>query len=142
MISGDTAPSPSLIKQARGADVLVHETLQKEFIERFENAARKQGRDAVAKIMFDVRDYHTSPEEAADMVAEAVIKKPKRIATPMGIYLQVMTAVAPRFTEVVMNIMFRMFHDSAAARGEQHTEKVEVSKEQVAIAALMKGVHF
>jgi NAD(P)-dependent dehydrogenase (short-subunit alcohol dehydrogenase family) len=37
-----------------------------------------------------------SPEEAADMVAEAVIKKPKRIATPMGIFLQVMTAVVLR----------------------------------------------
>ena len=83
-----------------------------------------------------------SPEEAADMVAEAVIKKPKRIATPMGIYLQVLTAVAPRFTEVVMNIMFRMFNDSAAAKGETKTEKVEVSNEQVAIASLMKGVHF
>ncbi|MEH6583163.1 MAG: SDR family oxidoreductase [Halioglobus sp.] len=83
-----------------------------------------------------------SPEEAADMVAEAVIKKPKRIATPMGIYLQVLTAVAPRFSEVVMNIMFRMFNDSAAARGDSKPEKVEVSNEQVAIAALMKGVHF
>ncbi len=83
-----------------------------------------------------------SPEEAADMVAEAVIKKPKRIATPMGIYLQVMTAVAPRFSGVLMNIMFRMFSDSAAAKGEAKPEKVEVSNEQVAIAALMKGVHF
>ncbi len=83
-----------------------------------------------------------SPEEAADMVAEAVIKKPKRIATPMGIYLQVMTAVAPKFSEVLMNIMFRMFSDSAAAHGKSKPEKVEVSNEQVAIAALMKGVHF
>jgi NAD(P)-dependent dehydrogenase (short-subunit alcohol dehydrogenase family) len=83
-----------------------------------------------------------SPEEAADMVAEAVIKKPKRIATPMGIFLQVMTAVAPRFSEVVMNIVFRMFSDSAAAKGDAKPEKVEVSSEQVALAALMKGVHF
>lgn len=83
-----------------------------------------------------------SPEEAADMVAEAVIKKPKRIATPLGIFLQVLTAVAPRFSEIVMNIMFRMFSDSAAAKGEGKPEKVEASNEQVAIAALMKGVHF
>jgi NAD(P)-dependent dehydrogenase (short-subunit alcohol dehydrogenase family) len=83
-----------------------------------------------------------SPEEAADMVAEAVIKKPKRIATPLGIFLQVLTAVAPRFSEVVMNILFRMFHDSAASRGETQDGKVEVSNEQAAIAALMKGVHF
>ena len=83
-----------------------------------------------------------TPEEAADMVAEAVIKKPKRIATPMGVYLQVMTAVAPKLSEVIMNTVFRMFNDSAAAKGDGKVEKVEVSNEQVALASLMKGVHF
>lgn len=82
------------------------------------------------------------PEEAAEMVAEAVIKKPKRIATRLGVYLQVMTAVAPKLSEVVMSTVFQMFNDSAAARGEAKVEKVEASNEQVAIAALMKGVHF
>lgn len=83
-----------------------------------------------------------TPDEAGDMVVDAVIKKPKRIATPMGIYLQVMTAVAPKFSEVVMNVVFRMFSDSAAAKGQKKPEKVEVSNEQVALGALMKGVHF
>jgi len=83
-----------------------------------------------------------TPDEAGDMVVNAIINKPKRIATPMGIYLQVMTALAPKFSEVVMNVVFRMFSDSAAARGEKKPEKVEASNEQVAIAALMKGVHF
>jgi NAD(P)-dependent dehydrogenase (short-subunit alcohol dehydrogenase family) len=83
-----------------------------------------------------------TPDEAGDMVVEAVIKKPKRIASPLGVYLQVMTAVAPKFTEVVMNVVFRMFNDSAAARGDKKVEKVEASNEQVALAALMKGVHF
>ncbi|KGE04984.1 SDR family oxidoreductase [Pseudohaliea rubra] len=83
-----------------------------------------------------------SPEEAADMVAEAVIKKPKRIATRLGISLQVMNALMPHVTEVLMNTVFRMFGDSAAARGEKKPEPVEVSNEQVALAALMKGVHF
>ncbi len=82
------------------------------------------------------------PDEAAEMVAEAVIKKPKRIATRLGVFLQVMTAVAPKLSEVVMSTVFQMFNDSAAARGDKKTEKVEASSEQVAIAALMKGVHF
>ena len=60
----------------------------------------------------------------------------------MGIYLQVMTALAPKFSEVVMNVVFRMFNDSAAARGDKQPEKFEVSNEQVALASLMKGVHF
>ena len=83
-----------------------------------------------------------TPDEAADMVVEAVIKKPKRIASQMGIFLQVMTAVAPKFSEVLMNTVFRMFGDSAAARGETQEGKVEASNEQVALASLMKGVHF
>ena len=83
-----------------------------------------------------------SPDEAADMVVEAVIKKPKRIASQLGIFLQVMSAVAPKFSEVLMNTVFRMFGDSAAAKGEKQTEKIEASNEQVALASLMKGVHF
>ena len=83
-----------------------------------------------------------TPDEAVDMVVDAVINKPKRIATNMGIYLQVMTAVAPKLSEVMMNIVFRMFNDSAAAKGDAKPEKVEVSSEQVALASLMKGVHF
>ncbi|RLQ23871.1 SDR family oxidoreductase [Seongchinamella sediminis] len=83
-----------------------------------------------------------TPDEATDMVVDAVINKPKRIATNMGIFLQVQNALAPRVSEIVMNIVFRMFNDSAAARGDKKPEKVEVSNEQVALAALMKGVHF
>lgn len=83
-----------------------------------------------------------TPDEATDMVVDAVINKPKRIATNLGIFLQVQNALAPRVSEVVMNIVFRMFNDSAAAKGDKKPETVEVSNEQVALAALMKGVHF
>ena len=83
-----------------------------------------------------------SPDEAVDMIVDAVIKKPKRIATQMGIALQVLNTVAPKFAEVVMNTVFRMFSDSAAAKGDKKPEEVQVSNEQVALGALMKGVHF
>jgi len=83
-----------------------------------------------------------TPDEAGDMVVEAVIKKPKRIATHLGIFLQVVSALAPKFSEVLMNTVFRMFGDSAAARGEKQVGKVEASSEQVALGSLMKGVHF
>jgi NAD(P)-dependent dehydrogenase (short-subunit alcohol dehydrogenase family) len=83
-----------------------------------------------------------TPDEAVDMVVDAVIHKHKRIASRLGIFLQVITAVAPRFSELLMNTVFRMFSDSAAAKGEAQPEKVEASNEQVALAALMKGVHF
>ncbi|NND67103.1 MAG: SDR family NAD(P)-dependent oxidoreductase, partial [Halioglobus sp.] len=83
-----------------------------------------------------------TPDEAGDMVVEAVIHKPKRIATNLGIFLQVMNAVAPKASEVIMNTVFRMFNDSSAARGDGQTEQVQASNEQVALGSLMKGVHF
>ncbi len=41
-----------------------------------------------------------------------------------------------------MNITFRMFDDSDAAKGIKKSEHVEASSEQVAMAALLKGVHY
>ncbi|MEE2729336.1 MAG: SDR family oxidoreductase [Pseudomonadota bacterium] len=83
-----------------------------------------------------------SPEEAADMVAEAVISRSKRIATKLGIFGQVVHAVAPKFAEIVINTGFRMFPDSAAAKGKSDESAPVVSPEQMAFAYLMRGVHW
>ncbi|WP_020407662.1 SDR family oxidoreductase [Hahella ganghwensis] len=82
-----------------------------------------------------------TPEEAADLVAEAIIQRPKRIATRLGVFAQVLHALAPKFGEIIMNTGFRMFPDSSAATGEKE-EKPKVSTEQVAFAALMRGIHW
>jgi hypothetical protein len=42
----------------------------------------------------------------------------------------------------MMNIAFRMFDDSNAAKGIKKAEHLELSSEQVAMAALLKGVHY
>ncbi len=83
-----------------------------------------------------------SPEEAALFVKEAIIKRPQRIATKLGIFAQVMHALAPKSMEVVMNTAFNMFPDSAAAKGEKSIVAKEVSPEQMAFASLMRGVHW
>ncbi len=82
-----------------------------------------------------------SPDEAADMVKQAVIYQPQRIATRLGIFAQVLHAVAPKVSEIVMNSAFRMFPDSAAARGVKG-EQTEASQEQLAFASLMRGIHW
>ena len=82
-----------------------------------------------------------SPEEAAAMVKQAVIYKPQRIATRLGIFAQVLHAVAPKVSEIVMNSAFRMFPDSAAAKGVKDHQS-EASQEQVAFASLMRGIHW
>ena len=82
-----------------------------------------------------------SPEEAAAMVKQAVIYKPQRIATRLGIFSQVLHSVAPKISEIVMNSAFRMFPDSAASKGVKGAQE-PASQEQVAFASLMKGIHW
>ncbi len=85
-----------------------------------------------------------TPEEAADMVAEAIIDRPKRIATKLGIAAEVLHLVAPRVTEVVMNTAYRMFPDSAAAKGDQTEKKPDAppTQEAVMFASILRGVHW
>jgi len=82
-----------------------------------------------------------SPEEAADMIAQACIFKPVRIATRLGVTGQVMHAFVPRIAQIVMNTSFRMFPDSAAAKGEKGA-KPQLSPEAVAMQQMMRGIHF
>ncbi|MGM9425832.1 SDR family oxidoreductase [Hydrogenophaga sp. MI9] len=82
-----------------------------------------------------------SPEEAADMIAQACIFKPVRIATRLGVTGQVLHAFVPRIAQIVMNTSFRMFPDSAAAKGEKGS-KPQLSPEAVAMQQMMRGIHF
>ena len=81
------------------------------------------------------------PEEAADLVVGACIDKPVRVATRLGIFGAVLHAMAPRITQIIMNTTFRMFPDSAAAKGEKGA-KPSLSPEAIAMAQMMKGIHF
>jgi NAD(P)-dependent dehydrogenase (short-subunit alcohol dehydrogenase family) len=82
-----------------------------------------------------------SPEEAADMVAQACISKPVRIATRLGIFGELLHALVPRIAQISMNTTFRMFPDSSAAKGDK-AAKPQLSAEAVAMQQLMRGIHF
>jgi NAD(P)-dependent dehydrogenase (short-subunit alcohol dehydrogenase family) len=83
-----------------------------------------------------------APEEAADMIAQACIFKPVRVATRLGIFGQVLHALVPRVAQIVMNTTFRMFPDSSAAKGAKSGEKSKLSAEAVAMQQMMRGIHF
>jgi NAD(P)-dependent dehydrogenase (short-subunit alcohol dehydrogenase family) len=82
-----------------------------------------------------------APEEAADLIAQACISKPVRIATRLGITGQVLHALMPRVAQIGMNTSFRMFPDSSAAKGDK-SAKPQLSAEAVAMQQLMRGIHF
>jgi NAD(P)-dependent dehydrogenase (short-subunit alcohol dehydrogenase family) len=82
-----------------------------------------------------------APEEAADMIAQACINKPVRIATRLGISGEMLHAAAPRIAQIVMNTTFRMFPDSSAAKGDK-SGKSGLSPEAIAMQQMMRGIHF
>jgi ribonuclease Z len=75
VISGDTGRSASLVANARGADLLVHEALQPKLTGRASDVARRLGRERMAKLAGDVASYHTSPRDAAQAAREAGVKQ-------------------------------------------------------------------
>jgi NAD(P)-dependent dehydrogenase (short-subunit alcohol dehydrogenase family) len=90
-----------------------------------------------------------TPERAADMICEAIIHRPKRIATPLGTLGQILYAINPKSIDYILNSAYKLFPDSRAARGERPereqvaaTDEERASNEQVAFAYLMRGIHW
>ncbi|MDP1874147.1 MBL fold metallo-hydrolase [Phenylobacterium sp.] len=74
VLSGDTTPSPVVEAQATGADLLVHEALSIDLVNRQRAAAEAAGRGNLARIFSDITDYHTTPEQAAQLAQRAGVK--------------------------------------------------------------------
>ena len=84
-----------------------------------------------------------SPEEAADLIIKAIIDKPSRVATRLGVFAGVVHAVFPKAYEVVMSTAFELFPDSAAAKGMAgRGDAAQPTNEQIAFASVMRGVHW
>jgi NAD(P)-dependent dehydrogenase (short-subunit alcohol dehydrogenase family) len=85
-----------------------------------------------------------SPEEAADLVVQAIIHRPVRIATRLGVFGQVLHAVAPKATQIILNTAFRMFPDSSASQGRKGAEAkaMTLTPEQIAFAQITQGIHW
>ncbi len=82
-----------------------------------------------------------SSEEAAEMICEAIRTRPKQINTRLGTFGEVSYALFPKAVDQILSTAYKVFPDSAAARGETDPNE-HASTEQVALANLMKGVHW
>ncbi len=85
-----------------------------------------------------------TPEQAADLVVEAIVYRPVRIATRLGIFGGILHAVAPKATQILLNTAFRMFPDSGAAKGRkgEAAKEMELTPEQMAFAQITQGIHW
>ncbi|MGH2983141.1 MAG: SDR family NAD(P)-dependent oxidoreductase, partial [Solirubrobacterales bacterium] len=89
-----------------------------------------------------------SPDEAAEMITNAMITKPKKVATRLGNFGELLYNVAPKASDAILNTAYKLFPESKAAKGKEKKEDgkpskdEELSSEGVAFAYLMRGVHW
>jgi short-subunit dehydrogenase len=89
----------------------------------------------------------STPEEAAEMITNAMISKPKKVATRLGNFGELLYNVAPKASDAILNTAYKLFPDSKAAKGKAEEDgkpakEEELSTEGVAFAYLMRGVHW
>ena len=78
--------------------------------------------------------------EAAELAVQAFIDRPARVATRLGRFGEAIHALTPGMGRIILNTAFRMFPESAAARGEKEGE-IAPSADQIAFTQLLKGLH-
>ncbi|HEX2070701.1 MAG TPA: SDR family oxidoreductase [Thermoleophilaceae bacterium] len=91
-----------------------------------------------------------TPEEAAQMLCDAMIDKPKRKASRLGTFGEILYSLSPSTVDIILNTAYNLFPDSTAAKkGDGAAAELadgrpddEMSTEAVAMAYLLKGVHF
>jgi NAD(P)-dependent dehydrogenase (short-subunit alcohol dehydrogenase family) len=80
-----------------------------------------------------------TPEEAADLVAQAIVDKPVRLATRIGLTGAAMQALTPGLSQVLLNSAFRLFPDTEP--GAPPMPARDVSPELLAMQHLLRGIH-
>ncbi len=83
-----------------------------------------------------------SPEDAAEMICEALRTRRKHIGTRLGTVGEVAYALSPKAVDRILHLAYRVFPDSAAAKGQREQVEERASFEQIAMANLMRGVHW
>jgi thioester reductase-like protein len=82
-----------------------------------------------------------SPEEAGEMICEALRSRPKHMGTRLGTFGEVAYTLAPKAVDRLLHLAYRVFPDSAASKGEKNVEE-RANLEQIAMATLTRGVHW
>lgn len=95
VMSGDTKKNAMVEKMAKDADMLIHEVMLMSFIEDLEKVATQRDDERTAQMMRDIRDYHTSPSEVAEVAQNAQAKK------------LILSHVAPPADNVVMKKAYK-----------------------------------
>ena len=82
----------------------------------------------------------SSPDEAAEMVASAILTRQPEISTRLGKLGETVHTVSPGLLQLVMTGAYHLFPDTPPTDGHRADE--EISVEAATMAYLMRGIHF
>jgi NAD(P)-dependent dehydrogenase (short-subunit alcohol dehydrogenase family) len=85
-----------------------------------------------------------TPEDAADVLCQAIVHRPRRVSPAFGQFAAFADAVSPQIMDRVRNRGFQLYEDSAAAKGETapKPDEEKISAQGRAFAEITRGVHW
>jgi len=85
----------------------------------------------------------SSPDEAAELVASAILTRQPEVSTRLGKLGETVNTVAPGLLQFVMTGAYHVFPETAGKDGQkEQPADEEISVEAAAMAYLMRGIHF
>ncbi|AGC62967.1 fatty acyl-CoA reductase [Mycobacterium liflandii 128FXT] len=84
-----------------------------------------------------------TPEQAAGVITDAIVHRPRRASSPFGQFAAVADAVNLAVMDRVRNRAFGMFSDSSAAKGsESQSSTTELDKRSETFVQATRGIHW
>ena len=86
----------------------------------------------------------SSPDEAAELVASAILTRQPEVSTRLGKVGETVNTIAPGLLQFVMTGAYHVFPETAGKDGQapKPNGDEEISVEAAAMAYLMRGIHF
>jgi short-subunit dehydrogenase len=84
-----------------------------------------------------------TPDQAAGVITDAIVHRPRRVSSPFGQFAAVADAVNPAVMDRMRNRAFGMFDDSNAAKGsESSTDTSQFDKRSETFVRATRGIHW
>ncbi|HWX98619.1 MAG TPA: SDR family NAD(P)-dependent oxidoreductase [Mycobacterium sp.] len=87
-----------------------------------------------------------SPDQAAGVITDAIVHRPRRVSSPFGQFAAVADAVNPAVMDRLRNRAFGMFEDSDAAKGSESTtdtgDSKQFDKRSETFVRATRGIHW